>query len=244
MNRLAKILGACALFLLVGIDYCYSADEMMNNNASMSNQSMQMNSDENEDWTFFQAGFWFDVPSYTTNSNVNGIKSGWPICSGHGKVYGLEVSWFASATDNIRGVQGSWIVNISQKMTGLQASWITNVSKEMRGIQACFIANVNTEVFTGMQASCVNVSGDYIGFQPAAILNVSDNFKGLQMSPIYNGAKHLNGVQMSILNFADSSEGIQFGVFNSSKKEGMQFGLLNHIEDAMIPWMIGFNVKF
>ncbi len=243
MNRLAKFLGVLAFFFLVSVDHCYSAEGSMAME-NKDNASMSMDARDDESWTFFQAGFWFDVPSATTNSNVNGIKSGWPICAGHGKVYGLEISWFASATDNIRGVQTSWVINLSKKMTGLQASWITNVSEEMTGVQGCFIANVNKEMFTGMQASCVNVAGDYIGFQPAAILNVTENFKGFQLSPLYNEAKHLNGVQMSMLNFAESSEGIQFGIMNSSKKEGMQFGLINYIEDAWIPYMIGFNVKF
>ncbi|MDD3118827.1 MAG: hypothetical protein PHQ27_06595, partial [Victivallales bacterium] len=93
-----------------------------------------------DDWTFFQIGFWFDVPSYTKNSNVYGIKTGQPVSSGAGKVYGVEGSWIAAATDHINGIQGSWVSCFNRDANGLQASLVFCRNTDyLRGVQASFV---------------------------------------------------------------------------------------------------------
>lgn len=197
----------------------------------------------NEDWVPFQIAFWFDVPSYTKNSNVYGIKTGQPASSGTGKVCGLEASWVAAATDNISGIQGSWVSCFSKNTEGLQASLGFNRNNNyMRGAQGamvCMAGDVH-----GLQASAVNVSDNVTGCQPAAIFNYSKDIKGCQLATIVNVSDKINGFQGGLINSATGVTGMQFGLINMSKSKGLQFGLLNFIDDAAVPMLPLVNFKF
>lgn len=198
-----------------------------------------------DQWSVFQLGFWFDQPSATANSNVYGIKTGWPISSGQGSVYGLEASWFAAATDHIQGVQACWVY------TG---------NTDMQGVQASLACNVNQNRFRGLQAGVVNVAGDIQGFQPGAV-NVANNVMGVQAAALtnvstgevvgaqlglYNYTKTLDGFQASAFNYSKGkSDGFQLGFVNiSNTSGGFQFGIANYIRDAWIPFFPFFNFSF
>ncbi|QSH42444.1 hypothetical protein P0136_02730 [Lentisphaerota bacterium ZTH] len=196
-----------------------------------------------DDWTFFQIGFWFDLPTCTADSNVYGLKTGQPISSGYGRVYGAEISWIAAATDDIKGAQGSWIFTKNRTIEGVQAS---------------FICNINKEEITGLQAGFVNICGNMLGFQPGAVC-VSKDMNGIQAGVLTAYAKgtvtgaqfgmvnvcdQLDGFQASAFNKTKSSSGFQLGIINVSDKNGAQFGLVNIIKDGWIPFMPFFNCSF
>jgi len=196
-----------------------------------------------KDWTFFQIGFWFDVPSYTKNSNVYGIKTGQPISSGHGNVCGLEASWLAAGTDYIRGAQGSWVSCFNKEMDGVMASLAyTQNDVRMNGVQASGV-NLSGDVI-GLQASAVNVSGNVKGVQPAAGVNYSGNVSGVQLAVVTNISDNVTGFQSSLINSAANVRGMQFGLINMAKGKSFQMGLLNYIDGAAIPMLPLVNFKF
>lgn len=205
-----------------------------------------------DQWIPFQMGFFPGVPDGTVNSNVIGIKSGWPMVDGYGRVYGLEASWLYSGTDYIRGIQASFIYSQNRKMDGLQADFVGSLNTDtFNGIQGalgfCYnqngfyglqsaLAYCQSGDFTGLQASAVNISGNVRGFQAAAVTNVTGDVTGFQASVVCNKVGKLTGFQTALINDATASEGIQFGLINISKSKGLQFGLINYIEDAPLKW--------
>ncbi|MDD5596301.1 MAG: hypothetical protein PHV82_00065 [Victivallaceae bacterium] len=208
------------------------------------------------DWTFFQIGFWIDVPSSTANSNVYGLKTGWPISTGIGRVCGNEISWFVAGTDEINGLQACFLMCFSEFIEGIQASGGTSLSRDVKGIQASLGVCYNQKELQGLQASVVNISGNLWGYQTGGV-NVCDNLMGLQTSAVncaddvdgmqfafVNVCKKLNGVQASLVNTAKKSNGVQFGVVNVSTESGVQFGLVNYIKGAFIPVLPLMNIKF
>ena len=195
------------------------------------------------DWTIFQIGFWLDFPSSTANSNVYGIKTGQPMSSGIGRVHGTEISWFTSATDNIKGLQVCWCTCFSEYLQGVQASLGFNLTKkELEGFQAGPV-NISGN-FYGFQAGAVNLGENISGFQAAPLLNCAGTIDGVQMG-LVNLAKTFNGFQASAVNLAEeNSNGFQLGFFNMSKGKGVQIGILNYTKGALIPWFPLFNLKF
>jgi hypothetical protein len=75
--------------------------------------------------------------------------------------------------------------------------------------------------------------------------NISDgNFEGVQFSDIFNiSQKTLTGAQLSPFNYANHTEGIQFGLINFSKSlNGVQLGLINIIQEGgVLPIMPFIN---
>ena len=113
-----------------------------------------------DEYTIFQLGFFLDQPSSIVKSNVYGVKAGFPVTNGLGRVYGVEGSWFYSGTAYIKGVQGSWILNQNKTLEGLQASFVGNINDEWaKGLQAAFVLNIAGD-FTGLQAGEVSVAED------------------------------------------------------------------------------------
>ena len=196
---------------------------------------------ETSGWTPFQLGFFPRVPQYTYSSNVYGIKTGWPMCSGIGQVKGLEASWLLSGTDYIDGAQGSMVCSIGKKVNGLQASIVLCLNKTLvSGIQASCVFNCAGAVI-GLQAGGLNIAGSMSGFQPGVLGNITGEMSGFQAG-LYNVTGTLKGMQASAVNVAgDAQGGFQFGVVNVSGNGGCQFGLINIIKGGVLPVMILFN---
>jgi len=138
-----------------------------------------------DNWTFIQPCFWFGLPTSSQNSNVYGLKTGQPISSGTGRVYGIEVSWFVAATDNING---------------LQVCWIYTQSKYLQGIEASLICNYNKEQLDGLQAGLVNIAGNLTGFQPGFIC-VTKDLNGIQGGFIDVAQGKTIGAQFSLVGY-------------------------------------------
>lgn len=127
----------------------------------------------------FQAGYWFNYPAETDNSQVDGLKLGLPICSGYGSVEGMELSIICSATQNISGLQWSFIgANTCRELNGTQLGLlnvvsgkteggqigIINIAKHVAGIQLGLINSAKH----GLQLGMININED--GWLPVCIL--------------------------------------------------------------------------
>ncbi|MDD3885539.1 MAG: hypothetical protein PHI35_01560 [Victivallaceae bacterium] len=82
------------------------------------------------------------------------------------------------------------------------------------------------------------------GVEAAIFYAATKEVEGLKCSLIATNCKETEGMQFALVNFADKTDGLQLGIFNSAKHEAFQIGLLNHIEDAMIPWLPIVNFNF
>ncbi len=216
--------------------------------------------DPETSWTPFQPAFFPRFPSYSYTSNVYGIKSGWPMCSGIGTVKGIEGSWFYSGTANIEGIQASWISTDCDYLKGIQASMFFNrIAKQGNGIQIDFGFNLADEIngiqatlglniagdVTGLQASGFNISRSVTGFQPGFCGNIATGDVDGFQAGLFNVAVNVNGVQLSGVNVARGEVcGTQLGFVNIAKKKSFQFGLVNIIKDGPLPFFPFFNFSF
>lgn len=180
-------------------------------------------------WSLFQIGFLPKFPSYTKSSNVYGFKLGAPMCSGYGRVCGLEAGILYCGTRYIKGIQATfWGTCIARKVYGIQASSFgPSITGRLIGIQADGTLSMAEEV-TGIQVAPVTMSINLTGIQFGAV-NLSHSITGFQGGAV-NVSKKVSGVQL--------------GVFNYSDKNGCQFGAVNIIKNSWLPFMIGFNVYF
>ncbi len=82
------------------------------------------------------------------------------------------------------------------------------------------------------------------GVEAAVLWAGTECVNGFKGSLIACGGKEVKGLQFSLINLAEKVGGLQLGIFNSAKSQSFQIGILNHIEDACIPWMPVLNFKF
>ena len=92
-----------------------------------------------------------------------------------------------------------------------------------KGLQFGTFSNVSGGMFSGLQLSGIN--------------NITHGMnKGLQLSPLLNvSSGKMNGWQMGAINYADSLNGAQIGVFNVARKrpKGWQVGIVNLSYDSI-----------
>ncbi len=207
---------------------------------AVNNESMLRPADE---WTFIQVCFLPNVPKSSHNSNVYGVKSGWPITCGIGRIYGLEASWFYSGTAIVTGIQASWCVCDSDYCDGLSASFLTSLArKQMRGVQAS--SYVQSGDLQGLQAGAVTIAKKMTGFQAGVCAALADEVCGFQTSAVALNKGELSGVQFALYGQTEKSSGVQFGIVNVSKGKGVQFGAFNYMKDALIPFFPIVNFAF
>lgn len=197
-----------------------------------------------DQWTFFQIGLFPGIPAATRTSNVYGIKSGWPICNGYGRVFGLEVSWLLSGTAYAYGIQASWVSCWTKEFGGIQAAFLyTGNTVRFDGIQATLGVAMAGD-FNGLEASALNISGNATGLQAAATVNVSGDVTGFQTCVLVNVAKDVTGLQIAGVNKAVENTGLQVGIVNVAKHGGVQLGLVNYIKESAIPFFPILNICF
>ncbi|MFZ2655080.1 MAG: hypothetical protein WAX69_09175 [Victivallales bacterium] len=195
-------------------------------------------------WTFFQLGFFPGIPESTQNSNVCGLKLGFPMVDGYGRVNGVEPSLFYSGTEYVKGVQATLVgPSIGQEILGVQTACVgPTIAKKVHGLQLSGMHNVADEM-TGVELGVANIAKSIMGCQISAV-NVSEKVAGCQISAVNVSGKVI-GFQASAVNLArDELLGFQLGVVNYSRKSGCQLGLFNIIEDGTLPFMIIFNIQF
>ena len=178
-------------------------------------------------WSIFQIGFLPKWPSFTKISNVYGLKLGAPMCSGYGRVFGIEPSILYSGTRHVWGVQAS--------LFG------TCLAQELRGIQASSFGPSMTTKLKGLQAvGSLGMADTVIGAQIAPVTICRNSVTGFQFGAV-NLARPVTGFQGGAVNIAEDVTGFQLGIFNYAKRRGLQFGLVNIIKDGFIPFTLIFN---
>ena len=116
---------------------------------------------------------------------------------------------------------------------------IVSAQDTVKGFQFGLISSVTTEGGHGFQFGGVsNTSGHtFNGLQMGGVSSITQGMdKGLQMSSILNiSSKRMNGWQMGTVNYADSLNGAQIGIFNVTRKhpQGWQVGLVNLSYDSI-----------
>ena len=196
-------------------------------------------------WTIFQLVFLPNVPNSTWNTNVYGLKTGWPASGGIGTVSGLEVSWAYSGTDTINGAQASWVAVKSKDLNGLQATFITTLnSGTLNGLQATG-AYAKAGDVQGAQGALISQAGEFTGLQAGLALALSKGFTGFQASAVSIADGPFTGIQCGIVNKAgDEGGSLQLGAFNMSSGKGIQFGAINCNKNAWIPVFPILNFSF
>ncbi len=116
------------------------------------------------------------------------------------------------------------IVSVQDSVKSVQLGVISSVSVDGgHGVQLSTVSNTSAQKFNGLQLSGVSniVNGMDRGVQLSGLLNVSS-------------AMH-RGVQFGAVNYADSLNGAQIGVFNVARKhpKGWQVGLVNLSYDSI-----------
>jgi hypothetical protein len=182
-------------------------------------------------WTIFQIGFMPEWPSFTAVSNVYGLKIGAPMCSGYGRVYGLEPSLLYSGTRYVGGIQATF--------------WGTCIAREIYGIQASSFGPSITNKMYGLQAvGSLGMAEEVVGAQIAPVTMCGSELTGIQFGAVNLTKKSLTGFQGGAVNIAEELNGVQLGIFNYSDKNGIQFGAVNIIKNGWLPFMIGINFNF
>ena len=116
------------------------------------------------------------------------------------------------------------IVSVQDTTKSVQFGVISSVAVDGgHGLQLSGISNTSAHNFNGWQLSSINniTNGMDSGMQLSAILNVSSAI--------------MRGLQLGAINYADSLNGAQIGLFNLARKhpKGWQVGLINVSYDSI-----------
>lgn len=177
---------------------------------------------------------------------------------GHvGSVTGFELGLVNLAQRDVKGFQLGLVNVVKRNTFGFQTGILANVNLgdaagmqlsglwthnqgSFKGFQFSWFGNTNWgDVYGGQLSHLWNHSNKNLyGIQFALGLNMARyNAYGIQMSATVNiaGKKH-KGVQFGFLgNYAEESEGIQFGTVNIAKKSGgLQIGVVNYSGDSSV----------
>lgn len=120
---------------------------------------------------------------------------------------------------SVTGVQAGGLANVVLDSTyGIQAAGLANtVRKAVHGVQAAGIVNASLDKLDGVQAAgIVNLVVKSVrGTQIAGIANINGgSLKGSQIAGILNYSKNMRGMQIGLVNVADTSSGVGFGLLN------------------------------
>ena len=116
------------------------------------------------------------------------------------------------------------IVSTQDSVKSIQLGVISSIATDGgRGVQLAGVSNTSAHLFNGLQLGGVsNIAGGMNrGIQLSGILNVSSAM--------------MRGLQWGAVNYADSLNGAQLGVFNVARKrpKGWQIGLINVSYDSI-----------
>jgi hypothetical protein len=151
---------------------------------------------------------------------------------------GLEIGGLVNLElDYVKGVQIGGLTNVVlKKANGAQFGGILNYAgKESKVAQFGGIANIVTGYQKGAQfggilnynhglkgfqaGGIANITiGNVHGSQVGGIANVANEINGLQLSGIVNIAKRVKGAQISLINIADTVDGVSIGFLTFVRK--------------------------
>ena len=170
------------------------------------------------------------------DNTVNGLDlqvlgTGWvrPILGGMGVIY-LGKHYYTykdSINYEAKKIEASKSLNRS-KTNGLVISLMGSMNEYINGVSIGGIAgrhegilngiSVNAylndiEILNGLSIALFNSSGDMTGCQ-LGLVNVADMTHGVQFGIIGNFANKVNGLQLGLINYTDILNGCQIGLFN------------------------------
>ncbi|MBR6121425.1 MAG: DUF3943 domain-containing protein [Prevotella sp.] len=116
------------------------------------------------------------------------------------------------------------IVSVQDSVKSVQFGVVSSVATEGgHGVQLSSMSNTSAHTFNGLQLSAIN--------------NITQGMdKGVQLSGLLNVSSAMQrGLQFAAINYADSLNGAQVGVFNIARKrpKGWQVGLINLSYDSI-----------
>lgn len=172
---------------------------------------------------------------------LKGFEFGGLVSIAERDIYGFQFSGLNLVKRNVAGFQFGLVNVVQGKGAGIQLSAIwTHNQGNYTGFQFSWFGNTNWGNVYGAQLSHLwnHANKDLNGLQFALGPNtVGNDALGIQMSATFNYArrKH-NGAQFAFLaNYAEESDGLQFGAVNIAKKSGgFQIGLVNYSGDSSV----------
>jgi hypothetical protein len=134
----------------------------------------------------------------------------------------------------VKGFQATGLFNLNRKHTvgaqfaglsnhvngnvaGFQSAGLYNYCKQLTGVQTAGLLNIASEVKGAQIAGLLNTTKTVNGAQIAGLMNMAKTVNGTQISGFFNAAKKLNGFQLSLINYADSANGVPLGLFSFVK---------------------------
>lgn len=162
-----------------------------------------------------------------------------------GEAHGVQIAGILNnAGGTIKGAQIAGAINLNRdSISGGQIAGAVNIGwQDIKGAQIAGIINMGRKQVDGAQiAGMVNYRTGGDGTQIAGAMNVSlDTTSGVQLSGLVNYTKVLKGVQIGFINYADSSDGFSFGVFNLVRKGFHQVLIYNNeIMDVNLAYRSG-----
>ena len=196
--------------------------------------------------------------------NVRYFQAAGIFNSVKGEVSGMQASGiFNYVSGNTNGFQAAGIDNFNlAKVSGVQIAGISNLVKDTlngvqiagvsnyneaftNGVQLAGVANINKEMTVGVQLAGVtnHCDSNMIGFQLAGVSNHARKaMRGMQMSGVYNYARKIRGVQFSVVNVADSIDGIGIGLINLYKNGRQQLVVSStELQNMNVGFLSGTN---
>jgi hypothetical protein len=176
--------------------------------------------------------------SSDAHANVHGFSFGFVADRAY-RVHGFQLALGWAQTDaDLFALQLSAGANLVRgSFEGAQITAGANIiTGDGRGLQLVGGGNIVDGSYVGAQiAGGINtISGNMRGLQMSGGANWAGAGTGLQMTGGINIAKSFNGLQLAPINYADASEGVQFGAINiaRSRANGLRFGAINVAGDT------------
>jgi len=160
-------------------------------------------------------------------NEVTGVQAAGFVNLNGGTLDGGQFAGFLNMNlDSLQGVQGAGFLNVSTGYTrGVQAAGFANIATrnaDEDALQASGFTNIALGHLRGGQFTGFgNYAHDVDGVQIAGFTNIATgDVRGFQGSGFINVARNVKGVQLSVLNVADSIDGIPIGFLSIVRKNG------------------------
>lgn len=129
----------------------------------------------------------------------------------------FQIAGLVNNAKNGGKFQISGLVNNADTVSNMQLSGLVNNAGNINDVQIAGLVN-NTGNETKVQiAGLINNAPGIKSAQLAGLVNNSGIVQGVQISGLLNYSKYFNGAQISLINIADSCNGVAIGVFNYIK---------------------------
>ena len=134
------------------------------------------------------------------------------------------------------GAQIAGFINLANK-SRLQLAGAVNVA-DSADVQIAGVINTTRHDCAMQVAGVINHADSIRGMQLGGVGNISTGDANIQISGIFNKARYVRTFQLSLINLADSSDGLSLGLFNFIKSGFRQLELS---ADEIFPFNAAFR---